>query len=180
MLTSFSFLDLPNLPPPYLLPWIDYQASITEKLRSKAKEVNLRLLKQDWGLPSWWDTYVLGLNASLIMKREILMSSKEHVCWYARTVIPSSTWRRFPQLFQRLQDCTLTDLIFGDNGIKRHSMINYPINAQCIEYYWLDPSLRLNQDTLWVRMSTFTVEDEFVFFLSEIFLPDLFFYCEND
>lgn len=165
--------------PNILLPWLDHQGSMTEKLRSMAGEAELTVINQDWTTPSWWDLFVLGLEVPAIRQREILMSAGSRPCWYARTIIPDYTWQARESLLKRLVNETLTNIIFGENGVKRYSLINYAINSECIEYYWMNPILTKKATPLWVRLSVFTIDTDFPFYLMEILLPGLLDYCDK-
>ena len=159
--------------PSFLMPWVIHQDSLTERLHSKSGHTRLEVLKQCWELPDWWDKHVLRIDSDAVLHREILMWAGQEVCWYARTIIPKTTYQVDTLLFNRLQEESLGSLIFNESRIKRLYMTHYPISDQSIEYHWLNQWLPCVTDILWVRMAVFTVNDVFPFFLIETLLPTL-------
>ncbi|MDP1603212.1 MAG: chorismate lyase [Legionella sp.] len=165
--------------PRSLLPWVIHQEALTEKLKQSAGDAQLTILNQNWMTSGWWDNHVLGLDRQVILQREILMSAGEHACWYARTIIPQSTYHIHKPIFNRLNHESLGDIIFSEPRIKRYSMINYAITPQCIEYHWLKPVFCDEDCRLWTRLAIFTIDNDSPFFLIEILLPDLYRYCHE-
>lgn len=178
--TSYPRFITDNVPPKPLKVWLDYPYSLTEKLKDEAGEARLQRLTQHWRIPDWWDKFNSGGNHQELLHREILMWARQKPCWYARTIIPLSTYQHDVPLFSRLQQEPLGNLIFSNNKIKRTSFIHYAINAQCIEYHWLDEHMHGNAKTLWVRLSTFLLNDHYPFFLVEILLPGLIIAVQNE
>lgn len=160
-------------PQAYLLPWLNYRDFLTQKLRLEAGDARLQVIGQRWESPNWWDKYVLTLENEQVMHREILMWALDNCCWYARTIIPHTTYEINAIVFDRLQQESLGQIIFNGTAIKRNEMIIYAINAQSLEYYWLNESMHQEEAVLWVRRSTFMLNDRWPFYLIEIFLPGL-------
>lgn len=158
--------------PSGLLPWSTYQSSLTLRLKDIAGDARLDILSQRWESPDIFDEAVLHLDNKTILHREILMWAMDNPCWYARTIIPSTTYNIDAALFDRLKDESLGEIIFNDKRIKRDYLKFYPIDKLAHEYQWLDPMIHQNADTLWVRCSQFSV-DEGPFFLIEVLLPGL-------
>ena len=163
----------PSELPPILLPWLTYEKSLTERLQSIAGEARMDILQEEWVASNWWDKYVLGIDNEPAFHRDILMWVKQDPCWYARTIIPQSTYQANQTLFNRLKNESLGAIIFNHTEIKRTSMKHYSINAQGIEYHWLKPFLSLSADELWVRLSIFTIKEKHSFCLTELLLPAL-------
>ena len=161
--------DLPSA----LLQWVTYQHSLTKRLQEKAGHTQLQLLQQQWVVPNWWDKQVLHINNETVFHREILMSAGLDVCWYARTIIPETTYQAEPSFFDRLKTESLGDLIFSEPRVTRAYLIHYPICKQSIEYSWLSQLMHNNAMELWVRAAAFTFHDKYHFYLLEILLPTL-------
>lgn len=159
--------------PEKLTPWLVYTQSLTDKLRQEAGDAELAVLSQNQIPASWWDRFVLQVEAQPVTQREILMSAYGKPCWYARTIIPDSTLTANELLFGRLKQESLGDILFGNDNIKRIAMINYVIDASCIEYYWLDSAMRGNSQSFWARLAMFEINETSPFFLIEILLPGL-------
>ena len=159
--------------PSSLLPWLTYQLSLTDRLQDIAGHTRLQVLRQQWVGASWWDRHVLQIESDDVLHREILMWSGLALCWYARTIIPKDTYQADSLLFSRLQNESLGALIFNESKIKRIYLQHYAINNQSIEYHWFDQSLHGASDQLWVRLSAFTINDDYPFFLIEALLPAL-------
>ena len=159
--------------PPSLLPWLTYQDSLTSRLQAKAGNTHLEVLGQRWESPDWWDRQVLDIKDKTVLHREIVMWASKESCWYGRTIIPQITHAAGKDIFDRLKNESLGALIFNENRIKRASLIHYPINAQSIEYHWLTENMHSQAKTLWVRMSTFTIDNAFPFCLIEVMLPGI-------
>ena len=168
-----AFLPVKCILPPELLPWINYQDSLTERLKDKAGHARLQVLGQSWGAPDSWDKQVLHYNHEAVFRREIIMWALDEPCWYARTIIPYTTYHAHRVLFNRLEQESIGTLIFSVAEIKRVDIIHYPVDKNSIEYYWLNPSMHHKAKVLWVRLSTFSVADGLPFFLIEMLLPAL-------
>lgn len=161
-----------ELPAP-LLYWLTYEHSLTEKLKERAGDASLQVLSQRWDAPNWWDRFALNLECESVLHREIKMSAWDVPCWYARTIIPNTTYYIGRDIFKRLETESLGELIFNQPRIKRFSMLHYPINAQSIEYHWLSPEIRGDASALWLRLSVLTVDNDHPFYLIETLLPGL-------
>lgn len=162
------------LPPPILKPWLSHQSSLTDKLKQINSEVEIKVLNQAWILPSWWDNYNLAINTQKIRCREIIIQAAGRACWFGRTIIPVETYEKKQALFERLNHEPLGAIIFSEPTIRKCSMLNYQINHHCIEYHWLPaPYKTTDNQPLWLRLATFTVDNESSFYLAEIFLPGL-------
>ena len=162
-----------NAPPEFLLPWLTYTGFLTKKLKKEASDARLERIEQRWEPADWWDRCVLKRQYEQVLHRNIIMWAFDNPCWYARTIIPHTTYETDTALFDRLKNESLGHLIFSSVNINRCKMIHYPINAQSIEYHWLNKELRQKESTFWLRLSEFSVHDLWPFFLVEIFLPGL-------
>ena len=156
-----------------LIPWLVYEQSLTQKLKIAAGDARMEVLDQRWDVPDVWDKNVLNIENTNVMHREILMWAWDTPCWYARTIIPDTTWQDNITLFDRLKSEQLGQLIFNGTDIKRVSLTHYSILPSSIEYKWLHESMHQGAPTLWVRLSEFKVHDRDAFFLVEILLPGL-------
>ena len=162
-------------PPPQILPWLVYENSLTQKLSDIAGDARLNVLDQQWELPDEWDLSVLKLklDTTSVMHREILMWAFDSPCWYARTILPDTTFQANTTLFNRLKTEPLGHLIFNGTEIQRASLTHYMISSSSLEYSWLNESMHQGSMELWVRLSEFTVKGRDSFFLLEILLPGL-------
>lgn len=159
-------------PPDNLLSWLTYRQMLTSKLYAITKSADLQVLRHDFSKATWWDKYVLKLQDTELLVREITISAFAEPCWFARTVVPISTYKKHERLFLKLENLSLGKLIFGNYGIERQTLNYYCINKLNLEYHWLPKQLSSGADELWMRLSEFSV-DEDVFYLVEIFLPGL-------
>lgn len=160
-------------PNAWLLTWLLQTTSLTERLISLTGEATLTLLKQSITPVSWWGRYVLKLQEAEYLQREIVMSAKSESYWYARTLIPISTYQAKFSFFDRLKHESLGDLIYNEPKITRQLMY-YPISSNTIEYHWLNPWINCKASILWIRLSTFLFEGQYPFYLAEIILPRLY------
>lgn len=159
-------------PNPLLNPWLTCQTSLTAKLEQAAGDAQLAVLQQAWKRAGWWEKYALNIDNQQVLQREIVMYAREKACWYARTLIPKVTYDNHADFFDRLDKQILANLIFNNDLINRKEFVNYAVNKNCLEYYWLENSLASESDYLWVRGSQFTISDD-SFYLMEILLPGL-------
>lgn len=173
MVQLARFMNNQMVPSRELLPWLTYVDFLTKKLYEKSGHTSLSVLDQRWNTANWWDRYVLGLDFDQVFHREIVTSAWDVPCWYARTIIPLATYQADSVLFERLKTETLGTLIFEGTQIQRVSLVHYPINKQSIEYHWLTAATIHDAETLWVRLSTFTLASQVHFYLLEILLPGL-------
>jgi len=158
-----------------LLHWLNWPERFTDKLKQKAGDVQLRVLSQGWKDRTYWDANALQVADTRLFVREIVMCADAVPCWYARTIIPESTFLFDASLFLRLEQESVGDLIFQANSIERVSLNYYAINQSAIEYHWLHkhkhkPS---KPQDLPVRFSKLMVSGGFPFYLVEILLPGL-------
>jgi len=165
------------VPPAELLPWLTHEQFLTKKLLAQAGDARLRVLNQSWKSTPWWDKYALLLDCECVMHREILTLAWDKPCWYARTILPRTTYKADQALFDRLQTETLGTLIFEGTQIERVSLRHYAINQQAIEYHWLTPAMKQGAECFWVRSSVFKLKSvtcsDHCFYLIEILLPGL-------
>lgn len=163
--------DVKKLEP--IVPWVGHQDSLTDKLKKSKGSVELKLISQKWVQPTWWDSFSLKIKDKLLFEREIIMSSQNIDYWYARTIIPQKCFDLDPIFFQRLKNESIRNLIFTGDIVQRVQMIDYPINNQCIEYYWIKKHINTFEDSFWVRLAEFSVHQSESFYLMEILLPEL-------
>ena len=187
------------IPEPSLLSWLLHEQSLTEKLRNACGDAQLEVLAQRWQLPDHWDQSVLKLgsvdnsdladkpqdvglgimnyqqplDSASVMHREILRRAFDAPCWYARTILPLTTFNANATLFARLKTEPLGHLIFNGTQIQRASLQHYCISPASEEYSWLNESMHQGAEKLWVRLSEFFVNARDSFFLVEILLPGL-------
>lgn len=164
-------------PPQGLKLWLTYQESLTEKLQTYTHDTRLEVIQQVWKKTTWWDHYRLNLDKqSINLHRDIITWAGNAPCWYARTILPSVTYKTNASLFDRLNKESLGELIFGNQFIERVNFSNYCISNESLEYYWLPKNLRETTDLFWVRLSEFQFNNNPLrpsFYLCEILLSDL-------
>ncbi|KTD49467.1 4-hydroxybenzoate synthetase [Legionella rubrilucens] len=160
-------------PPETLLPWLTHADELSAKLRQTAGRVDLHVLKQNWVPTGWWEKSVLGLTLASVVQREVIVSAGGTPCWYGRTVIPGTTWLKNQSFFARLRQESLGALVFYTDGVVRVRSDYYAVNSTCMEYYWPDRVLTQNESLLWIRLSEFSISDQYPFNLIEILLPGL-------
>jgi chorismate--pyruvate lyase len=161
-----------------MMSWLQYKQSLTERLKKLSGEARLDVLGQGWGKPDAWDIERLGLETGLVFHREIVMSSSKQPCWYARTVIPDSTYGVDPHFFGRLKQESVGGLIFNEPRVERVLFINYSAHPDALEYQWLKAAGLGGSELVGLRLSGFTLDKAFSFFLIEILLPGLLRYAE--
>lgn len=165
---------------PQVLPWLDEQGSITDKLKALSGHTQLEVLTHIWDKPDVWDCEALQLSPDIkVLHREILMSSHQQYCWYARTILPLSVYQTEATLFQRLKHEALGELIHNHPHINRTHIKPYEIAPHTPEHHYLKQALKdkTPTQTLWGRLSTFTIHGQFDFYLLEILLPGILRYC---
>ncbi|MGV3740115.1 MAG: chorismate--pyruvate lyase family protein [Gammaproteobacteria bacterium] len=165
-------------PPQYLLPWLTCTTYLTEKLFAKSGDTRLQVCQQIWEPANDWDRQVLALKEERVLHRDIVTYAWDHPCWFARSILPETTYQNHLALFERLNDEPLGNLIFHTTDIQRLNLKTYLIGPQTPEYTWLPKTLQNEQD-LWLRSSIFQVKNAEQFCLIEILLPDLERYCEK-
>ena len=167
------FLPLSYTLPARLVPWVMCQTSLTERLRSHAHEVRLQIIEQGFGPPNIWDKNVLQMKNVAVFHRDIVLWAGDEACWYARTIIPDTSYQAQDAFFNRLQKEPLGALIFDNPHVVRIHRVDYPIDKRSLEYHWVMNVMAVNAELptmLWTRLSVYTY-DEVPFYLVEIFLP---------
>ncbi len=171
LIQTSHLLNTHHNPPTDLIPWLNHQASLTDKLKLLSGEAELEVLSQHWTKPSWWDKFTLGLTEQTVLHRDIIMLSRQTPCWFARTVIPQSTYQANQHFFDRLAHESLGVIIFNEPSIQRAQLVSYEIDEKCIEYHWLPHCILSKKGQMWGRLSIFTITEVCEFYLIEIFLP---------
>lgn len=161
--------------PSWLMEWLLHKGFLMTKLQSLGVKPQLVVINEMWrNQIGWWEKNYLRINEKFL-QREIIVKADEHICWYARTILPITTYNNHPDLFKRLKNEPLGNLLFDPkNNIKRTSFKYYDINLDYIEYHWLDKLNITNLDSiLWMRVSTFNMQNKGDFYLAEMYLPGL-------
>ena len=166
-------------PPEKLLPWLCHETSLTEKLKECTGEASLHVLGHVSLIPGHWERNVLGIQDQMEFVREIVMYSGETRCWYARTIVAQSIYEANRDFFSRVEQNGLSVVLFHEKCANRLSLDCYSISKKDIDFSWvtslLSPlytSQELDQLSLWVRRSSYSIAPKSHFYLVEIFLPD--------
>lgn len=159
--------------PSKLRPWLHHSHSLTDKLRELKGSVELTVLSQEWSPPSWWDQYILAIRDSLVFQRTILMKSQQIAYWFARSIIPKSSYDLDVAFFKRLERESIRNLIFESDEVHRSHFTIYPIDSQSIEFQWVNQYLPDLEGPLWVRFAHYSYRQKASFYLLEILLPSL-------
>ncbi|MCH9689758.1 MAG: chorismate lyase [Gammaproteobacteria bacterium] len=161
-------------------PWLEQKGSITDKLKQLAGHTKLQVLSHSWETSDAWDSKILKLPENTeVLHRDILMWADNQTCWYARTILPQYVYQAESLLFEQLKSKPLGELIHHHPEIHRTHINSYEIHAHMPEYQYLKHALKQNTPThsLWGRVSTFTIRNQYDFYLLEILLPGLLRYC---
>lgn len=153
--------------------WMRCQTPITLKLQELTGEAQLEILSQEWVRPNWWDVHFLKLKTQKIYQREIFMRSHGSVYWYARTVIPEQCYQLDPAFFKRLERESIRYLIFNEPRVQRINQMVYPVNRECMEFYWIKKHLKNIAGIFWVRLVEYSFHTTESFYLIEILFPEL-------
>lgn len=172
-ISNNSLFVINTQPPERLAKWLHYQASLTDKLQDIKGNAELQLIFQNWVKAGWWDRHLLKVQDESIFQREILMKSHGALCWYARSIIPKKCYDLNPFFFDRLKNESIKNLIFGNSKVQRIHWIHYPINNQCIEFYWVKKNIPSITGILWARLTELSFQQKEYFYLVEIMLPEL-------
>ncbi|HVT62904.1 MAG TPA: chorismate lyase [Legionellaceae bacterium] len=160
-------------PPAHLLPWLTHTTYLMQELKKKAGDAHLDILSQSWAITTDWDQHILHLDDELVLHRDVVILAYETPCWFARTILPATTYQTDELLFERLEREPLGNIIFNNTAIERVSLRYYPIDPSDAEYTWIPASIYQGQKKLWMRLSQFAVHHKTSFYLVEIFLPGL-------
>lgn len=155
------------------LEWLNYKQSLTDKLRNVKGDACIDLLTQHWVSTDFWSKSLLDVQDTLVFVREIIMRSHNTPYWYARTIIPKRCYDLAPDFFLRLHKESVRNLIFDTEQVTRINSINYPVDEQCVEFYWVRKYLPAVSGILWVRIAEFAFMEHASFYLIEIMLPEL-------
>lgn len=164
-------------PPQHLLPWLTCRTYLTEQLFAKSGDTSLQVLQQIWEPANEWDRDTFLLSEEKVLHRDIIVSAWNQPCWFARTILPNTTYQAHLSLFERLNHEPLGNLIFHSQVIQRLSLQHKPIGPYAPEYAWIPKTLPISQKQLWMRSSAFQVNNRALFYLIEILLPNLERYC---
>lgn len=159
--------------PKQFLEWIDYKHSLTDKLRAVSGDAQIELLAQQWTRTDSWSRNFLNIRDKSVFQRDIIMKSHNKPYWYARTIIPQQCYDLDTVFFNRLRKESIRNLIFESESVKRINLINYPVNNQCVEFFWVRKYIATVTGVLWVRIAEFLFMEKAFFYLVEVMLPDL-------
>ncbi len=141
--------------------WLVYPHRLTDRLALEAGEASLHVLNQGFVGPLW--------------QREIMITANGEPCWYARTLVPESTYVSCQDFFDQLKTQSLGALIYNSAIVQRTSLVHYPIGHASAEFQWLPESIQRTCDhALWLRSSYFKLRENYPFYLKEIFLPAMY------
>jgi chorismate--pyruvate lyase len=144
--------------------WLTHNDSLTDKLKTISSAVHLQVLQHAWQTT---------VSQEHILERKILMWAGQERCWFARTQIPEPTYRAEEALFSRLATQALGELIWHNPRIQRVQLQHYAITPNTADYALLDNSMHEQHTSLWARHSRLFVQNQYPFYLLEIFLPGL-------
>lgn len=164
---SFSSTFAPV--PLELLSWLRHTDVMTDRLKSYAPQVSLKILEHDWVEANAWELKYLGIEGSLL-RRNVLIQSQNQPCWYARTMIPNTTYQRAPEFFDRLHQEPLAHLIYDEPRVTRCWIYSYGISPSQPEWLWWANLQYLAIERLWMRVSAFQFDQDDFFYLAELFL----------
>ena len=106
------------------------------------------------------------------------MYSGQTRCWYARTIASETTYLGNKHFFDRIEQNTLTVLLFHEKLAIRKTLDCYSITKNEQEFNWVKSFLpqqvinhNVDNETLWVRRSCYEIGGKMPFYLVEIFLP---------
>lgn len=171
-------------PPDGLNVWLNHTTAITDKLKMQHPHVYLTRISQGFVIPDAWEKKHTPppkhSNEALLFRREILMHAGEHACWYARTLIPESTYLKEATRFARLETESLGQIIWSTAEIQRQKMQQFCFDHTTLYHAYLKrvEALQLDASPLWGRLSMFQINNTLPFYLLEIFLPELKHYYE--
>ncbi len=172
-INSHSIFTINTQSPEQLTEWLNSHASLTDKLQQIKGDAQVELLSQHWTSTGWWDRALLQIQDTLVFQREIMMKSHGVAYWYARSIIPKKCYDLDPAFFGRLKNESIKNLIFNEEKVHRIQWISYPVDQQCLEYYWVKRNLSTVDGVLWVRLAEFSFQQKESFYLIEIMLPEL-------
>lgn len=155
-----------------LIPWLNHRDSLTDKLKAITGGVEITVIAQGWVTPNWWDACILKVTNELVLQREIFMRSGGRNYWYARTVIPQKCYALNPTFFKRLESESIRNLIFSKE-VTRVNTLCYPVDKNCLEFYWVKKYSADIEQHLWVRLAEFSYAGTHSFYLIELLLPEL-------
>ena len=103
MYNQQSDQDFLKTVPHSLIPWLEEAGSLTDRLHLLTQDAQLYVIHQGWAHSGWWEKYVLLIANSPCWHREILMVSRGHCCWYAKTIVEESVFLRHRDFFETQQ-----------------------------------------------------------------------------
>ena len=167
---NLSTLKIPEA----LSEWIQCTTSITDRAKKYAGHIEIELLNHEWTLKTFEETYPYVIKTEPLFLREIYMRCDDVPWWYARTLIPKTTYHLRQSRLDALGACPLGDLLYHDPLIVRTPFEYSALSPSTPEYKQALSHLPLCSgiDLLWARRSIFWIEKK-PLFLMEVFLPTL-------
>jgi len=162
---------LKKLVPAALWPWLIHKGSLTRRLKkSCAGELQVRVLRQDWGKAYFEETQVLGIhNSCRVWQREVLLLCDTYPWVYAKTIIPISTLHGSARRLLYLNNRPLGAVLFSDPAIIREKLEIISVNTQQYLYQKAIKYSAVKTNIFWGRRSLFWISRR-PLLVTEIFL----------
>ncbi|MDD5365293.1 MAG: chorismate lyase [Gallionellaceae bacterium] len=152
-------------------PWLTNHGSLTQLLRERFTEFNVRQLRQAIALPFFDESAPLGLRRhERAMVREVLLRSAETALVYAHTVIPPASLRGPWRKLAGLGNQSLGGTLFADPRVERFPLAYRRIDRRNPLYHAATPYLDNPSGSLWARRSLFALAGHRLM-VTEVFLP---------
>ena len=154
-----------------LRPWLRDQGSLTARIRSHCRELQVRVLAQRLAVPHRDEARLLGLRrGELAWLREVALIADGRAGVYARSVLPRHNLRGGWRLFAAIGNRPLGAALFADPRIRRT-----PLRVRRLDRR--DPRLAraalagaATGPLLWARRSVFRLRRR-ALLVCEVFLP---------
>lgn len=147
--------------PPLFKAWLLEPASLTARLKSRARHFELQVLQQyEHPLPEYIEALLPGIRYAQC--REVLMSCNNVPCVYAQSWLPLQALAALQPLAQ-LGDKPLGEIIFQQQHVRRSAIevarvqLHHPLTAT------------IASGEYWARRSVFTLADQ-PLLVAEVFL----------
>lgn len=154
-------------------PWLTNHGSLTQLLRERFPDFNVRQLRQATALPFFDEAGPLGLRRhERAMVREVLLRSGAEALVYAHTVIPAASlrgsWRKLAGLGNR----SLGSALFADPRVERFPLAYRRLDRRHPLYHAAAPHSASPSTSLWARRSLFALDGHRLM-VTEVFLPSV-------
>lgn len=152
--------------------WLVCPGSLTRRLQAQCRQhFHVDHLRSHWSKPLPDEALLLTLPLdAFAYQREVCLCDGDQTLVYARTVVPTASYRFLRHQLESMGNRSLGELLFTDPDVKRGPIEIARLSPRHPLYQRAAPFTQAQVDHLWARRSCFWLSGKLIL-VNEIFLP---------